>query len=150
MTAALKFNGCLLSQGFSQLGEIHTRGKIQAEGHNRHLAQLAQNANIRIIGFLFEICVGIILPMILFAYGIRNDKVGVVRLSAFLTVCGVVLNRLNTALITFNWKLPEREIPHIYEFVIALTVFAIYITVYRFILYRLPILYKWKTTEGDV
>jgi hypothetical protein len=28
--------------------------------------------------------------------------------------------------------------------VIAVTIYAIYIVVYRFILYRLPILYKWK------
>ena len=100
--------------------------------------------------FMFEICLGVIVPMALFAYGIRNNKVGIVRFSALLVVCGVVLNRLNTALITFNWKLPEREIPHIYEVVISITVFAIYITVYRFILYRLPILYKWKKTDGDV
>jgi len=100
--------------------------------------------------FMFEICLGVIVPMILFAYGIRNNKLGVVRFSALLVVCGVVLNRLNTALITFNWKLPEREIPHVYEFVIAITVFAIYITVYRFILYRLPILYKWKAKHDGV
>jgi Ni/Fe-hydrogenase subunit HybB-like protein len=100
--------------------------------------------------YLFEIAVGVILPLGLFAYAIRNRKVGLVRFSAFLTVFGVVLNRMNTAMITFNWKLAEREIPHWREAIICLTIFAIYVTVYRFILYRLPILYRWKTADEVV
>jgi Ni/Fe-hydrogenase subunit HybB-like protein len=94
--------------------------------------------------FLFEMGVGVILPMILFAYAIPRNAVAIVRLAAFITVFGVVLNRVNTSIICFNWKLPYREIPHWREFVIAVTIYAIYIVVYRFILYRLPILYKWK------
>ncbi len=66
-----------------------------------------------------------------------------VRFAAFITVFGIVLNRLNTALIAFNWKLYP-EIPHWREVVISMTIFAIYIVTYRFILYRLPILYAWK------
>jgi Ni/Fe-hydrogenase subunit HybB-like protein len=97
--------------------------------------------------FMFEIFAGVIAPLMLFAYGIKNRLVGVVRFSAFLTVFGVVLNRVNTAMIAFNWKLAEREIPHWREAVISLTIFAIYIVVYRFILYRLPILYAWKTAD---
>ena len=64
-----------------------------------------------------------------------------------MVVIGTVLNRVNTAMITFNWKLDYREIPHWREAVICLTIYAIYIVVYRFILYRLPILYKWKTAD---
>lgn len=93
--------------------------------------------------FLFEMAVGVVLPIILFAYAIRHQIVKLARLGAFITVFGIVLNRLNTALITFNWQLYQ-EIPHIFEVIIAVTVFCIYIVVYRFILYRLPILYAWK------
>jgi Ni/Fe-hydrogenase subunit HybB-like protein len=100
--------------------------------------------------YMFEMFIGVILPLGLFAYAIRNEKVGLVRFSAFLTVFGVVLNRVNTAMITFNWKMAEREIPHWREVVISATIFAIYIVVYRFILYRLPILYSWKTVEEPV
>jgi Ni/Fe-hydrogenase subunit HybB-like protein len=100
--------------------------------------------------FLLEIFLGVILPLGLFAYAIRNNVVGLVRFSACMTVFGVVLNRVNTAIITFNWKLPYREIPHWREVVISLTIFAIYIVVYRFILYRLPILYEWKTADEVV
>lgn len=97
--------------------------------------------------YLVEIMVGVILPMALFTYAIRNKQMTIIRMGAFLVVIGIFLNRLNTALITFNWKLPYREIPHWREFVISLTVYCIYIVVYRFILYRLPIFYQWRTQE---
>lgn len=100
--------------------------------------------------YAVEMVGGVILPLVLFAYSIRNKKVGVIRFSALLTVVGVVLNRMNTAMFTFNWKLPEREIPHWREVVICITLYAVYITVYRFILCRLPILYGWKTADEAV
>lgn len=97
--------------------------------------------------YLVEIMIGVILPMALFAYSIHHKKLAIIRFSAFLVVIGIFLNRLNVALITFNWKLPYREIPHWREFVISITVYSIYIVVYRFILYRLPIFYQWRTEE---
>lgn len=100
--------------------------------------------------YMVEMFFGVILPLFIFAYAIRHNMVGLVRFGALLTVLGVVLNRLNTALITFNWKLSYREIPHWREVIICITLYAIYITVYRFILYRLPILYEWKTAEEMV
>ena len=87
--------------------------------------------------------VGVVLPIILFAYAIRHQVVKLARLGAFITVFGIVLNRLNTAIITFNWQLYQ-EIPHLFEVIIAVTIFMIYVVVYRFILYRLPILFAWK------
>lgn len=97
--------------------------------------------------YLVEIMIGVIMPMVLFAYAIRNKQIGIIRFGAFLVVIGIFLNRLNTAIFTFNWKMPEREIPHWRELVICLTVYSIYIVVYRFILYRLPIFYQWRTQE---
>jgi len=93
--------------------------------------------------FMVEIFLGVILPIGLFAYAIRHNKPGLVRFTAFLTIFGIVLNRINTALIAFNWKLYQ-EIPHWREVIICITLFAVYIVTYRFILYRLPILYSWK------
>ncbi len=93
--------------------------------------------------WLFEIIAGVIVPMALLAYGAHNKLVGICRIGAFITVFGILLNRLNTALIVFNWKLYQ-EIPHKWEIVISITIFALYIATYRFILARLPILYKYK------
>ncbi|RLB71598.1 MAG: polysulfide reductase [Deltaproteobacteria bacterium] len=98
--------------------------------------------------FMLEIGLGVILPIILFSIGIRKNSVWLVRFTAFLTILGLMMNRLNTALITFNWDLYQ-EIPHPLEAVITVTIFALFITVYRFILYRLPILYTWKTVSEE-
>jgi len=99
--------------------------------------------------YIFEISVGVILALILFAYAIRHKMPGLIRFSAFLTIFGTVLNRLNISMITFNWKLTEREIPHWREALITITIFSIYVVVYRFILYRLLILYSWKTADDQ-
>jgi Ni/Fe-hydrogenase subunit HybB-like protein len=93
--------------------------------------------------YMFELLVGVVLPLVLFTKAVRNQRPGLARLAAFIGVFGIALNRLNTALIAFNWQLYQ-EIPHWREVVIVLTVYATYIVVYRAILARLPILYTWK------
>lgn len=93
--------------------------------------------------FMFEMFIGVVMPITLFSVAIRRNMVGLIRFTAAVTVMGIVLNRLNTALIAFNWNLYQ-EIPHLFEVIIAVTLFAVYIVTYRFILYRLPIVYSWK------
>jgi len=99
--------------------------------------------------FMFEIGVGVILPLVLFTISLRNNMPGLARFAALITVIGIALNRLNTALVAFNWKMYQ-ELPHWKEVVICVTVYSLYIVVYRFILYRLPILYTWKKDEEAV
>ncbi|MBN2332583.1 MAG: polysulfide reductase NrfD [Deltaproteobacteria bacterium] len=99
--------------------------------------------------FMLEIFLGVVLPIILFSVAIRKNSVGLVRFTAFLTIVGLIMNRLNTALISFNWNLYP-EIPHPYELMITITIFTMFIAVYRFILYRLPILYSWKAAPEKV
>ncbi|MDH3390747.1 MAG: polysulfide reductase [Desulfobulbaceae bacterium] len=96
--------------------------------------------------YLLEMGAGVILPMILFTISIRNNLPGLARFAAFIAVLGIALNRLNTALFTFNWKMYQ-EIPHWREVMICITVYSLYIVTYRFVLYRLPILYTWKKDE---
>lgn len=96
--------------------------------------------------YMLEMGVGVILPMVLFTIAIRNNLAGLARFAALIAVLGIALNRLNTALFTFNWKLYQ-EIPHWREVVICITVYSLYIVTYRFILYRLPILYTWEKDE---
>lgn len=93
--------------------------------------------------FLLEMGLAVVLPMLLFAYGVKHRLLAMVRCAALISVLGVVWNRLNTALICFNWKLYQ-EIPHWKEVWITITIFALYFITYRFILYRLPILYQWQ------
>ncbi|MFA7346725.1 MAG: polysulfide reductase [Desulfurivibrionaceae bacterium] len=96
--------------------------------------------------FMFEMVVGVILPLIFYTMAVRNSNASLARFSAFLAVFGIALNRLNTALITFNWQLYQ-EIPHWRELVIVVTVYATYIVVYRAVLARMPILYTWKENK---
>jgi Ni/Fe-hydrogenase subunit HybB-like protein len=96
--------------------------------------------------FMLEMTLGVIIPIILYTIAIRNDNAKLVRFTAFLVVMGIAMNRLNTALVCFNWKLYQ-EIPHWAETIISITLYTTYIVTYRFILYRLPILYTWKSDK---
>ncbi|MFZ5799571.1 MAG: polysulfide reductase NrfD family protein [Desulfobulbaceae bacterium] len=93
--------------------------------------------------YTLELVGGTVIPLLLFTYAIRNHAAGVARLAAFIAVLGIALNRMNTALVVFNWQLYQ-EIPHWRETVIAIMVYATYIVVYRAVLARMPILYTWK------
>ena len=97
--------------------------------------------------YLAEICIGVVLPMFLFASGARNGKVGMVRLAAFIAVFGVIWNRLNTSLICFNYQLYQ-EIPSWKEIWVTFTIYALYFVTYRFIVYRLPIVYDWQDRQN--
>ncbi len=97
--------------------------------------------------FLVENLILIAIPLTLFCMAISRSNPLLARWGAFVCVIGVEFNRLNTALVAFNWKL-YREIPAIGEFIIVFTVFALYVVVYRALLYRLPILYSWKAAPA--
>ncbi len=93
--------------------------------------------------FVFELTVHALIPLILFTIAIQRQNASIARFAALLTVLGTVFNRINTALVAFNWKMYQ-EIPHWKEVFIVITVFAIYFITYRFILYRWPVIYSWK------
>lgn len=93
--------------------------------------------------YLLELGVGVVLPMFMFAVAIRNNLATLARAAAFISVLGIIWNRLNTALVAFNWQLYQ-EIPHWKEVWITITLYSLYFITYRFIVYRLPIVYEWK------
>ncbi|HBH32213.1 MAG TPA: polysulfide reductase, partial [Desulfofustis sp.] len=78
---------------------------------------------------------------IMFAYGVRHHHLPLIRAGALIAVAGIIVNRLNTAMVAYNWRLYQ-EIPRWSEIWLVLTVLCIYFMVYRFILYRLPVLYS--------
>ena len=89
--------------------------------------------------FLVEMIIFVLLPCFLFAFGVRNRSVGLVRFTAFFTIIGVALNRFNVSLIGLNWKLPHRELFHWKEFVIVITIITIELLIYRWIVNRMPV-----------
>ncbi len=93
--------------------------------------------------YMLELTVAVVLPMFMFAIGVRNNWVTLIRAGAFIAALGIIWNRLNTSLVCFNWQMYQ-EIPHWKEVWITVTIYAIYFMTYRFIVYRLPIVYEWK------
>jgi Ni/Fe-hydrogenase subunit HybB-like protein len=105
-----------------------------AHGHHWHLLNTPYGR-----WFLVEIFGFVLLPCFLFAVGVRNRSVKLVRFTAFFTILGIFVNRFNVSLIALNWELPHREFFHWKEFIIIVTVVTIEILVYRWIVTRLPV-----------
>ncbi|MBF0227731.1 MAG: Ni/Fe-hydrogenase cytochrome b subunit [Desulfobacterales bacterium] len=94
--------------------------------------------------FLVEMLGFVALPCFLYAIGVREKKVTLIRWTALWTVIGIVVNRLNISLVAFNWHLPssERYFPHWMEIVISVFLLTVGIIAFRFIVTKMPILYE--------
>ena len=94
--------------------------------------------------FLVELLGFVALPSLLYATGVREKNIGLIKWTAAWTVLGIVVNRLNVGLIAFNWHLPssERYFPHWMEIALSLFVVTVGLIVFRFIVTHMPILYE--------
>jgi Ni/Fe-hydrogenase subunit HybB-like protein len=93
--------------------------------------------------FLLEVLGFVLLPALILTYGVKARNVFAVRLGAFVAVAGIIMNRLNVAIIAFNWNLPEHLhhiIPPWKEVAVVLAIATIHILVFRWILNRMPVL----------
>ena len=113
--------------------------KIVALAHDNEWGHLLTGWGLY---YLLEMGVGVVLPMWLIAFGVRNGKITLIRLAAVIAVIGIIWNRINTVLICYNYRLYQ-EIPTFKEFWLVLTLLAFYFIIYRFLLHRLPILFSW-------
>ena len=95
------------------------------------------------IWFLVELLGFVALPSFLYAVGVRDKNLKLIKWTSLLAVLGIILNRLNVSLIAFNWQLPssERYFPHWMEIAISLFIVTVGIVVFRFIVTRMPIFY---------
>jgi len=93
--------------------------------------------------FLLEMFGFVLLPCFLFAIGVRDRKMGLIKTAAVITVLGIMLNRLNVSLIAFNWHLPaaERYFPSWMEIGVSVFIVTMGLLVYRFIVTRMPIFF---------
>jgi Ni/Fe-hydrogenase subunit HybB-like protein len=94
--------------------------------------------------FLLEMIGFVMLPCFLFAVGVRDLNLALIRWAAVVTVLGIIFNRFNICLIAFNWQLPaeDRYFPHWMEIGISVFVVTVGVTAYRFIVSRMPVLYE--------
>jgi Ni/Fe-hydrogenase subunit HybB-like protein len=91
--------------------------------------------------YLVEILGFVLLPCLLFALAVKKSSASIARAAAVWTILGIILNRLNIALFTFNWQLPDRYIPHWMEFAVTITIVTVGLLTFRFVVNRMPILY---------
>lgn len=92
--------------------------------------------------FLVETVGFVLLPALVLTFGVKAAHAGVVRIGAWLAVIGVLLNRLNVCIVAFNWDLPghlQAIIPTWQEVVIVLTLTAIHVMLFRWIVNRMPV-----------
>jgi Ni/Fe-hydrogenase subunit HybB-like protein len=78
--------------------------------------------------------------MVLFFRAYRIRSIPLIKISALLTMVGVIINRLNVTVIGFKWDADVHYVPSWMEIVVTLTILFIEIWIFRWIVRRLPVL----------
>lgn len=94
--------------------------------------------------FLVELLGFVALPCFLYAMGVRERNLTMIKWAAVWTVLGIMINRLNISVIAFNWNLPpaDRYFPHWMEIGISIFLVTAGIIVFRVIVTLMPIFYE--------
>lgn len=90
--------------------------------------------------FLLEVLGFVLLPCLLFGYAVRKQSAALVRFASVLSVLGIVLNRLNVSVITFQWDMPDRYFPRWTEFAVTITIIMLGLLTFRWMVNRMPVL----------
>jgi Ni/Fe-hydrogenase subunit HybB-like protein len=98
--------------------------------------------------FLLELLGFVLLPCVLFAHAVRARSVALARAAAILTVVGVVVNRLNVALVALNWNVADRYVPSWMEVVTTVTIITLGVLAFRWIVNRMPVLREHPAYPG--
>jgi Ni/Fe-hydrogenase subunit HybB-like protein len=94
--------------------------------------------------YLVELIGFVALPCFLFALGVRDGNLKLIRYTAVWSVLGIIVNRLNISVIAFNWHLApaDRYFPHLLEIITSVFIVTIGVIAYRFIVNNMPVLYE--------
>lgn len=100
--------------------------------------------------FLVELLGFVLLPCILYMVGYRERRVKLIRFTGAWTVIGIVLNRFNVSMISFNWTLPSelRYVPSWMEIWVTLSLITAGVVMFRWIANRMPIMYEHPNFKG--
>jgi Ni/Fe-hydrogenase subunit HybB-like protein len=90
--------------------------------------------------YLTEMIGFVLLPMILYFYSYRTRNITMIKVSALVTMIGVIINRLNITVIGFKWDAASHYVPSWMEIVVTLTVLFVEIWIFRWIVRRMPVL----------
>ncbi len=100
--------------------------------------------------YLIELLGFVALPCFLYAVGVRDKNLTLIKWTSALTVFGIVINRFNVSMVAFNYHLPssERYFPSWMEIGISIFIVTIGVVVFRFIVTRMPILNEHAGYKG--
>ena len=103
------------------------------------------------IWFLVELLGFVALPCFLYAVGVRDKNLTLIRWTAVWTVLGIIVNRFNICLVAFNYHLPssDRYFPHWMEIAISIFLVTLGLIAFKFIATRMPIFYKHPDYEDS-
>lgn len=93
------------------------------------------------IWYLIEMFGFIALPCLLFAMGVREKRLCMIRSAAWIAIIGIIFNRYTICLVAFNWQLPQ-YVPSLMEICFSIFVITCVITAYRFIATKMPVLFE--------
>ncbi|MDZ7290237.1 MAG: polysulfide reductase NrfD [candidate division KSB1 bacterium] len=91
------------------------------------------------VWYLVEVIGLVLIPCFMFAYGVRNKSLGIIRTAAVLTLLGIILNRLNVSVIAFKWNAAVKYYPSWMEIIVTLMIIFSEIWVFRWIVTRMPV-----------
>ena len=83
----------------------------------------------------------------MFAFGVRNRTLGIIRTASVMALIGIILNRLNISIIAFNWNSLNHYYPSWQEIVVTLMVISAEIWVFRWIVTRMPVFNSHKASK---
>ncbi len=99
--------------------------------------------------YLVEMIGFVIVPMILYFISYKTRNINLVKISALVTMLGIILNRLNVTVIAFKWDAPTHYVPSWQEIVVTLTVLSLEIWIFRWVVRRLPVLRESPSWAKD-
>jgi Ni/Fe-hydrogenase subunit HybB-like protein len=99
--------------------------------------------------YLVEVLGFVAVPALVMIYAVQNSNATMVRGAAIAAAIGVLVNRVNITIVAFNWQLPweYRYVPSWMEVTISVTIIAIGVMTFRFIVNRMPILHEHPDFE---
>lgn len=100
--------------------------------------------------FLTEVLGLVLLPCMMFVYGLHHRNLGTIRAASVLTLLGIVLNRLNVSVIAFKWYKPVHYVPSWMEIEVTLAIVFAEIWVFRWVVNRMPVLNAITPPPGNM
>lgn len=105
--------------------------------HNHTLGLLATPMGA---WYLVELIGFVLIPMLLFVYGVRIGTPTIIKVAAIMTMVGIILNRMNISVIAYKWNAIPRYVPTWMEFVVTISILFVQVWIFRWVIHRMPVL----------